>query len=72
MLKPETAAKLIVPPKALRRARLTLSRHAECFWTRQPSVPVVDRNDVELVIRRLRENGRTAAWRTALRVEACL
>jgi hypothetical protein len=68
----EIPTEMTVPPEALRRARLALSRHPECFWTRRSDAPVVDRNDVELVIRRLRENGGTAAWRTALQIEACL
>jgi hypothetical protein len=68
----EILAEPSVPPEALRCARLALSKHAECLWTRRPGAPVVDRSDVELVIRRLRENGGTAAWQTALQIEACL
>jgi len=68
----QIATELNVSPEALRRARLALSRHAECFWTRRSDAPVVDRDDVELIIRRLRENGGTAAWQTALQIQACL
>jgi hypothetical protein len=68
----QIATELNVSPEALRRARLALSRHAECFWTRRSDAPVVNRDDVELIIRRLRENGGTAAWQTALQIQACL
>jgi hypothetical protein len=61
-----------LPPEAARRARLALSRHAECFWIRRPETPLVDRSDVELIIRRLRENGKASAWKTAREIEACL
>ena len=59
-------------PEALRRARLALRDHARCFWMRHPAAPLEDRADVELIVRRLRENGGTAAWQTALEIEACL
>jgi hypothetical protein len=61
-----------LPPEAVRRARLALSRHVECFWTRRPEAPLVDRSDLELIIRRLRENGQAAAWKAAREIEACL
>ena len=68
----DISTKLSVPPEAFRRAQLPLSRHAECFWTRRAGAPVADRDDVELVIGRLRENGGTAAWQTVLQIETCL
>lgn len=61
-----------LPPEAVERAHLALSRHAECFWTRRPEAPLVDRSDLELIIRRLRENGKASAWKTAREIEACL
>lgn len=61
-----------LPPDAVRRARLALVQHAECFWTRRPEAPLVDRSDLELIIRRLRENGKAAAWKTAREIETCL
>jgi hypothetical protein len=63
---------LSVSAEALRRAQAALVRHPECFWTRQPALPLADRADVELVVRRLRENGGPAAWQTAREIEACL
>jgi Putative addiction module component len=68
----KTSMTMSIPPEALRRARLALSKHAECFWTRRSGAPLVDRNDIELIIRRLRENGGSAAWQTAREIEACL
>jgi hypothetical protein len=32
----------------------------------------VDHSDIELIIRRLRENGKGPAWKTAREIEACL
>ncbi|MGA2177010.1 MAG: hypothetical protein ABSH38_18705 [Verrucomicrobiota bacterium] len=61
-----------VPPEAIRLARSALSKYPDCFWTRRPEAPVVDRSDVELIVRRLRENGQAAAWETAREIEACL
>ena len=72
MKKQEEAIEPVVPPEAMRRARRALTEHAECFWMRQPGAPVRDCADVELIIRRLRENGRAAAWQTAWEIEACL
>jgi hypothetical protein len=39
---------------------------------RQPAALLQNRADVELIIRRLRENGGAAAWHTAQEIEACL
>ncbi len=68
----ELAVPRDVPPEAWRRARLAVSQHAECFWTRRQDAPWVDRSDIELVIRRLRQNGGPAAWQTAREIEQCL
>lgn len=64
--------KTALPPRAVKLARQALTSHAECFWTRRPDAPVVDRSDLELIIRRLRENGKAAAWKAAREIEACL
>lgn len=66
------AAETALPGEVLKRARLALSRHAECFWMRRSDVPLAGRGDVELVVRRLRENGGRAAWKSAREIEACL
>ncbi len=39
---------------------------------RKSGVEFVDRSDIELVVRRLRENGGRAAWQTANAIEECL
>jgi len=72
MLELANTVELQAPPEALRLARLALTDHARCFWMRHPAAPLQNRADVELVVRRLRENGGTAAWHTALEIEACL
>ena len=66
------AIELKVPPEALRRAQSALTNCAACFWMRQPAAPLLDRADVELVIRRLRENGDAAAWNAAREIQLCL
>ena len=72
MLDQANSVDLDAPPEALRRARRALTDHAGCFWMRQPAAPLQYRGDVELIVRRLRENGGAAAWQTALEIEACL
>ena len=72
MLDRKIRIELDVSPEALRRARLALTEYAGCFWMRQPAAPVQNRADVELIIRRLRENGGAAVWKTAWEIEACL
>lgn len=61
-----------LPEEAVRRARCAVSEYASCFWMRRPAVILQNRADVELVIRRLRENGGAAAWRAAREIETCL
>ena len=70
----EAAAKEVstVTPEALRLARLALLKHTNCFWMRRAGTPIIDRADVELIIRRLRENGSAGAWQTAREIEMCL
>ncbi|MEI8291662.1 MAG: hypothetical protein WCH99_19515 [Verrucomicrobiota bacterium] len=58
--------------EAVRRAQCAVSEYASCFWMRQPAVILQNRADVELVVRRLRENGGLAAWRAAREIESCL
>ncbi|HOW67332.1 MAG TPA: hypothetical protein P5186_22760 [Candidatus Paceibacterota bacterium] len=61
-----------VSSEALRLAKSAVLNHAGCFWMRQPTAPLIDRSDVELVIRRLRENGDRAAWKVAHEIQVCL
>jgi hypothetical protein len=59
-------------PEALRRARKALGDFPGCFWTRQSGAPLSDEADIRLVVRRLRQNGRGAAWKAARDIETCL
>jgi hypothetical protein len=68
----DAVMKNALPSEAVKRARLALSQHAECFWTRRPDARLEERGDLELIIRRLRQNGHAAAWKTAREIEACL
>lgn len=72
MLNQEIAIDLKAKAEAVRRARRALTEHAGCFWMRQPDAPLQNCSDVELIIRRLRENGGAAAWQAAWEIEACL
>lgn len=72
MLDQEISMELKAPPEAVRRAGRALTEHAGCFWMRQPGAPLQNRADVELIVRRLRENGGAAAWQAASEIEACL
>jgi hypothetical protein len=57
---------------ALDLARTALRQHPECFWTRAPHAPLETRDDVALVVRRLRQHGSVAAWQCANEIERCL
>lgn len=72
MKKPEIITKAVASPEALDRARQALRDHGKCFWMRRSGTPVSDRADIELIIRRLRENGGNEAWRAAREIELCL
>jgi hypothetical protein len=53
-------------------ARRAISDHPECFWTRAPGAPLESREDVLLVVRRLRQRGARRAWTRAHEIEQCL
>ena len=61
-----------VAPEALRRAEQALREYPGCFWTRRPGLALETADDVRLVIRRLRQDGWTDAWRAASNIEKCL
>ena len=58
--------------RAITLARGALRDFPTCFWTREPHAPLETREDVALVVRRLRQQGAAAAWRAAVEVERCL
>lgn len=57
---------------AVMLARRAISDHPECFWTRAPGAPLESREDVLLVVRRLRQRGARRAWARAHEIEQCL
>jgi hypothetical protein len=57
---------------AVELARQALKQYPQCFWMRAPEAVIRARGDVELVVRRLRENGGQAGWKAALEIEKCL
>jgi hypothetical protein len=64
--------KSTLPTEAVRLAKIALAQHPECFWTRRAGTPVQERGDVDLIIRRLRQNGGRTAWKIAREIERCL
>ena len=58
--------------RAIARARDALHDFPACFWTRAPHAPIETREDVVLVVRRLRQQGSAQAWRAAAEIERCL
>jgi hypothetical protein len=55
--------------RAVALARRAISDHPECFWTRAPGAPLDSREDIVLVIRRLRQRGSSHTWACARVVE---
>ena len=58
--------------EAVRLAQHALRDFPICFWTREPHARLETREDVLLVVRRLRQQGPAAAWRAAAEIEQCL
>ncbi len=58
--------------RAVALARAAIRDHPECVWSRAPDAPLATREDVALVVRRLRQHGSAAAWRRAREIELCL
>lgn len=58
--------------EAVRLAQHALREFPSCFWTRNPAARLESREDVLLVVRRLRQQGAAAAWQAAARIERCL
>lgn len=58
--------------EAIRLAQRALRDFPLCFWTRQPDARLETREDVVLVVRRLRQQGAAPAWKAAARIEQCL
>lgn len=58
--------------EAVRLAQGALRDFPSCFWTRQPHARLETREDIALVVRRLRQQGAAPAWRAAAAIEQCL
>jgi hypothetical protein len=44
----------------------------DCFWFRHPEARIRYRNDIQVIIRHLREYGGWKAWRRAQEIQKCL
>ena len=61
-----------VAPEVAQRALDFVRRFPGCFWFRDEEAPVRYRDDVELIIRHLREYGDKIAWEAAKELRRCL
>jgi len=59
-------------PEVVEMARHAVKDFRECFWFRHPDADFTDREDVEIVIDRLRRHGGHVAWQRSLEIRACL
>lgn len=59
-------------PELVARAEALVRKFPECFWFWHPEATIRTVEDVRLVIRRLRENGRREAWNEAQALVRCL
>ena len=64
--------RLPVAPEVAQRAVDFVRRFPGCFWFRDEEAPVRYRDDVELIIRHLREYGDKSAWEAAKELRRCL
>jgi len=71
-MKPESVPHARSFDEAVRLAQHALRDFPICFWTRQPRARLETREDIVLVVRRLRQQGAAPAWRAAARIEQCL
>jgi hypothetical protein len=61
------------PPELIARAEALVKKfELKCFWFRHPEARVRYIDDVELVIRHLREYGNHEAWKDAQELSKCL
>ena len=61
-----------VSEEILEKARALTKEFSKCFWFRHPEAVIDTRDDVLLVIRRLREYGGHRAWYAAQDLWKCL
>lgn len=61
------------PPELVARAEALVKKYdLQCFWFRHPEAQVKFIDDIELVIRHLREYGNHEAWKDAQELHKCL
>ena len=61
-----------VAPAVARRAMDLVRQFPGCFWFRDEEAQVCYRDDVELVVKHLREYGDKTAWEAAKELRRCL
>lgn len=61
-----------VAPEVARRATDFVRQFSECFWFRDENAVVRYQDDVELVIKHLRDYGDKSAWEAAKELRRCL
>jgi hypothetical protein len=66
------AVRIPAPPGLVTRAEQAVKDFHGCFWFWHPDAQVRYLDDIELVIRHLREYGGWKAWRTAQDLRKCL
>ncbi|MCB1226195.1 MAG: hypothetical protein KDK99_10325 [Verrucomicrobiales bacterium] len=59
-------------PEVVEMAQRAVKDFHECFWFRHPDAEIQDRDDVELIIDRLRRHGGHQAWKRSQELRACL
>lgn len=69
---PDYTARIPVAPEVARRAMDFVRQFSDCFWFRDEEALVRYRDDVELVIKHLRDYGDKNAWEAAKQLRQCL
>ncbi len=65
-------ARIPVAPEVARRAKDFVRRFPGCFWFWKEDPSIAYRDDVEAVIRNLRDYGDRKAWSAAQELRQCL
>lgn len=66
------AARVPAPPGLVMRAEQAVQDFHGCFWFRHPEASIRYLDDIEIVIRHLREYGGWKAWWAAQDLRKCL
>ena len=64
--------RILAPPELVIRAEQAVEEFHRCFWFRHPEARVRYLDDIEVVIRHLREYGNWKAWWAAQDLRKCL